>query len=121
MKKRYDIEKQHFESVFNDRFLEFFDNYPQSKSLIKTYGLYEPDLIRAYNKIDAFITNVNPRQTEKVKEIKEHLEFIKDYFNLKNYELEFYNENNYYSTIYYGRKNNRVFFYGEYVQCRFTR
>jgi hypothetical protein len=37
-KKRYDIEKKHFESIFNDRFLEFFDDYPQSKSLIKTYG-----------------------------------------------------------------------------------
>jgi len=122
MKKKYEIDRNYFELIFKERFLEFIDDYPDSKYLIKTYGRHTPNLIKANNKIDAFITNVKRNEKIKIEEIKENLEFIKEYFSLKKYELEFYGLNSYYSTIYYGNTRDRVFFYGgDYLLCRFIR
>ena len=121
MNERYDIDKEHLETIIYERILDFLDDYPDSKCLVKTYGVRTPNLIKKNNKVDVFITRVKQRERIKIERIKENLEFIKDYFNLKEYELEFYHKNSYYTTIYYDRTRNRPFFRGEYVQCRFTR
>ena len=121
MKIRYEIDRDTFELIFNERILDFLDDYPDAKYLIKTYLIKTPNLIKANNKIDVFITNVKPRERIKIERIKENLEFIKSYFNLKNYELEFFNDKSYYCSIYFDRTRNRHFFTGDYVRCRFTR
>lgn len=119
--KRNDIDKDYFELIFYERILDYLDDYPEARYLVKTYGIKTPKLIMANNKIDVFITNVKSRERIKIEKIKENLEFIKSYFNLKNYELEFFNHRSYYCSIYFDRTRNRCFYTGDYVRCRFTR
>jgi hypothetical protein len=119
--KRNDIDKDFFDSIFKERFLEFKDDYSETKLLIKTYGVYSPNLIKINHKIDAFITNIKSNDHEKIEEIKENIEFIKDYFNLKRYVIDFYTERDYYNTIYLDRTRRNFFFYGNYMLVRFFR
>lgn len=119
--KRNDIDRDLFDSIFKERFLEFKDDYPETKLLIKTYGVYSPNLIKANNKIDAFITDIKSNDHEKIEEIKQNIEFIKEYFNIKNYVIDFYTERDYYNTIYLDKTRRDFFFRGNYMLVRFFR
>ena len=88
------IQKDYFESILIERFLLSFEE--NLKIYVFTYGR-NSNLINPRSKIDVEIKPFDleiRKDIKLIEEINYCFDFIKGFFNLKNYEYNFFNEYN---------------------------
>lgn len=91
------IDKNYFETIFKERFLEFTDTYRHTTFRFYTYGKNQ-NIVNKNTKIDVIIYpfknkgirgNLISDHKEVVEEIKFNLEFIKNFFNMKDFYFNY--------------------------------
>lgn len=119
--KTNSIDEDYFVTIFKERFLEFEDNYPKSKYLIRTYGA--KNLIKRGQRIDVYFFDTQKNEFDKIEEINDKCEFVKNYFEITNYECIFLrgvfrmpikNSSGRWTT-----RGSGNYFFGYYMKCRF--
>ena len=87
------VDIKEFEEILFDRFQDFIDKYPDTTIAIKTF-VRNPNVILKNRKIDVYIhpfkqLELIENNPNALKEMIEYFDFIKSYFNIKEYYYDY--------------------------------